>query len=512
MTRIDFVSDVSCPWCVIGLKALEAALARLGDEVQAEIHFQPFELNPQMPPEGQDIAEHLAQKYGATPEQARAHARGDPRARRGARLHVPDGPPQPHLQHLRRAPAAPLGRSRRAAGGAEARAVPRLLHRRREPGRARRAAARRRARWGSMPQRAQQVLDSGAYADEVRERERFYQAQGIHAVPAVIIDDRHLIQGGQPVEVFEQALRQIASPRLDSDSPGPRPRGPTGAAWNNRRMEARPLCLTMGDACGIGPEILVKAFRSGQCEGGFVLGDVGVMRRAAVLTGGMFPVASIESAAEALRCPARLPAGAARDGAAGATCSMRRSGRSMPAPARPPRPASARPRRWRWPARWRASSRHRSTRRRWPRRASPSRATPRCCRPGRAAAGAHDARQRRAAHGAGDDPPFAAPRDRTRDLRRRARDAAHRPSRRGGMGAGRAAHRRRRAQPARRRGRAVRRRGDHHHRPGHCRGARRGHRRARPVRARHGLHARPPHRRARGRVRPGGRDDARPRR
>ena len=68
-------------------------------------------------------------------------------------------------------------------------------------------------------------------------------------------------------------------------------------------MEARPLCLTMGDACGIGPEILVKAFRSGQCEGGFVLGDVDVMRRAAVLTGGMFPVASIESAAEALRCP-----------------------------------------------------------------------------------------------------------------------------------------------------------------------------------------------------------------
>jgi predicted DsbA family dithiol-disulfide isomerase len=58
---------------------------------------------------------------------------------------------------------------------------------------------------------AQQVLASGAYADEVRERERFYQAQGIHAVPAVIVNDRHLIQGGQPPEVFEQALRQIAA-------------------------------------------------------------------------------------------------------------------------------------------------------------------------------------------------------------------------------------------------------------------------------------------------------------
>ncbi len=68
-------------------------------------------------------------------------------------------------------------------------------------------------------------------------------------------------------------------------------------------MEARPLLLTMGDACGIGPEILVKAFRSGQCRASFVLGEVDVMRRAAVLTGGMFPIASIERPVEALHCP-----------------------------------------------------------------------------------------------------------------------------------------------------------------------------------------------------------------
>jgi len=69
-------------------------------------------------------------------------------------------------------------------------------------------------------------------------------------------------------------------------------------------MDARPLLLTMGDACGIGPEILVKAFRSGQCGEAFVLGDMGVMRRASALTGGMFPLALIEHPAEALRCPA----------------------------------------------------------------------------------------------------------------------------------------------------------------------------------------------------------------
>ena len=61
--------------------------------------------------------------------------------------------------------------------------------------------------------RAREVLDTAAFADEVRQQERFYQQQGIHAVPAVIIDDRHLIQGGQPAEVFEQALRQIAAAR-----------------------------------------------------------------------------------------------------------------------------------------------------------------------------------------------------------------------------------------------------------------------------------------------------------
>ena len=74
--KIDFVSDVSCPWCVIGLKALEQALARIGSDVDADIHFQPFELNPQMPPEGQDVGEHVRQKYGSSPEQLARNQEG----------------------------------------------------------------------------------------------------------------------------------------------------------------------------------------------------------------------------------------------------------------------------------------------------------------------------------------------------------------------------------------------------------------------------------------------------
>ena len=59
--KIDFVSDVSCPWCAIGLASLEQALRNLDGQVQAELHFQPFELNPQMSPGGQDVTEHLTQ-------------------------------------------------------------------------------------------------------------------------------------------------------------------------------------------------------------------------------------------------------------------------------------------------------------------------------------------------------------------------------------------------------------------------------------------------------------------
>src|SRR6202012_6007798 len=67
--KIDFVSDVSCPWCIIGLQGLEQALSRTADVVEASIHFQPFELNPGMAAEGEDAVEHLARKYGMSPEQ-----------------------------------------------------------------------------------------------------------------------------------------------------------------------------------------------------------------------------------------------------------------------------------------------------------------------------------------------------------------------------------------------------------------------------------------------------------
>src|SRR3954465_8474637 len=67
--KIEFVSDVACPWCAVGLWSLDRALERIAGEIPVDLHFEPFELNPSMPPEGEDATEHLSRKYGAPPEQ-----------------------------------------------------------------------------------------------------------------------------------------------------------------------------------------------------------------------------------------------------------------------------------------------------------------------------------------------------------------------------------------------------------------------------------------------------------
>jgi predicted DsbA family dithiol-disulfide isomerase len=210
--KIDFVSDVSCPWCAIGLASLERALERIDSMPPPEIHFQPFELNPQMPAGGQDITEHLTEKYRTTPEQ-QAQAREAIRARgaavgfefrkegRGRIYNTFDAHrllhwaelEAPAKQHaLKKALFKAYFTDGRSPGDHEVLmdAV---------------AAA------GLDAARARAILASDEFEADVRHREGYYLEHGIHAVPAVIVNDRHLIQGGQPPEVFEEALRQIAA-------------------------------------------------------------------------------------------------------------------------------------------------------------------------------------------------------------------------------------------------------------------------------------------------------------
>jgi predicted DsbA family dithiol-disulfide isomerase len=207
--RIDFVSDVACPWCAVGLNALERALERVG--ISVELHMQPFELNPTMPPEGADAAQYLKAKYGMSDAQlaanrARIAERGAAEGFAfGERAHVWNTFDAHRLLHWADVEGQP-GQQR-----ALKHALLRAYHGQgRNPG-AHDVLLELAAEAGLPAERAREVLVQGLFADEVREAERFWQDAGISSVPAVVVNRRHLISGGQPSAVFEQTLRQIAA-------------------------------------------------------------------------------------------------------------------------------------------------------------------------------------------------------------------------------------------------------------------------------------------------------------
>ena len=209
--RIDFVSDVSCPWCVIGLKSLEKALANLQDELEVDMHFQPFELNPGMAAEGQDIFEHIAEKYGSSQEQ-QDKSREMIRQRgadlgftfdMGARGRIYNTFDAHRLLHW----AETQGEGRQKA--LKEALFEAYFTKGENPG-SHEVLVRVAGEVGLDQNAAREVLASNAYADEVRQAEYYWQRAGIRSVPAIIINQRHLISGGQPPEVFEQALRKIA--------------------------------------------------------------------------------------------------------------------------------------------------------------------------------------------------------------------------------------------------------------------------------------------------------------
>ena len=211
--RIDFVSDIACPWCAVGLASLEQAIANVKDQASVEIHFQPFELNPHMGSEGEDIVEHLTHKYRITPEQVAVNQQRI--AQRGAEVGF----------HFNQA-----GR-KRIYNTFDAH---RLLHwadvdfGREAQHKLKRAMLEAYFTLGENPSnhevlldtveragldriRAADILSSEEFRNEVRQSQQLYLSRGIQSVPAVIINERYLVQGGQPAEVFEQALRQAAA-------------------------------------------------------------------------------------------------------------------------------------------------------------------------------------------------------------------------------------------------------------------------------------------------------------
>lgn len=207
--RIDFISDIVCPWCAIGLYSLEAAAARIPG-LTLDLHFHPFELNPGMGPEGQDIEEHLAEKYGASPAQL-AGTRQAIRER-GAALGFEFRMEARSRIYNTRDTHRLLHWADEAYGSARQRTLKlALLKAYFTDGRdvSDPAVLLDIATSAGLPEaETRELLAGNRYDAEVAAAEAQVQAQGIHAVPAIVVNQRHLIQGGQSVEVFEQLLRQ----------------------------------------------------------------------------------------------------------------------------------------------------------------------------------------------------------------------------------------------------------------------------------------------------------------
>src|SRR5579862_841902 len=205
---IAFVSDVACPWCAIGLASLDKALDRVRGDIDVAVRVEPFELNPDMGPEGAEIVPYLSRKYGRTPEQiAQAQARlrehGDAVGFAfGPRDHVWNTFDAHRVLHW----AGLEGRALELK-----RALVRAYH-----GEGRNPAAadvlvELAGSVGLDPARAKAIVESREFEPEVRARERSWMEKGVHGVPLVVVDETYGIEGAQPPEAYEQALREIAA-------------------------------------------------------------------------------------------------------------------------------------------------------------------------------------------------------------------------------------------------------------------------------------------------------------
>jgi predicted DsbA family dithiol-disulfide isomerase len=212
--QIDFISDIACPWCVIGLGGLDRALESLRGEVSAEIVFHPFELNPNMQEGGENSLEHITKKYHISTEEARINReRIQERAREvGFIMNTSDSSRVYNTFHAHRLLAW-------AEGTGKQHALKRQLFilyftEQKDPGDPRElVGAAEKA--GLDPKEASEIIESNQFSDEVRSDEALWRSRGIDAVPAVVVNDRYLISGGQPAEEFGRQLREIARQQVD---------------------------------------------------------------------------------------------------------------------------------------------------------------------------------------------------------------------------------------------------------------------------------------------------------
>ena len=209
--KIDYVSDIACPWCAVGLGNLNQAMAELSDKVNFEVHFRPFELNPNMLHGGQDAIEHLTEKYGLTAEQVKANqANIRMKALEAGFAFHPEGRKRVYntfdAHRLLYWAGKEYDLQKQAALKKE------LLNTYfclavslDDPENLLNAVIRA----GLDQGRAQEVLKNNEFQKEVRDEEATYTSAGINSVPSIILNDQYLLQGAQPPEAFVNAFEQI---------------------------------------------------------------------------------------------------------------------------------------------------------------------------------------------------------------------------------------------------------------------------------------------------------------
>jgi predicted DsbA family dithiol-disulfide isomerase len=215
---IDIWSDVMCPWCIIGYKQLQTGLASLAGEIEAEVRWLPFELNPDMPPEGEESVAHIARKYGRTLEQAAA-GREQMRAageRAGYSFAYAGSEPEPPAMLWNTFLAHRLLKWVLIEHGAEAQTRLKLalfdahFQQRRNVSEA--------ALLLDVAERVglERAGAEAAFADQtlaaiVRQEQRLAYDQNVTGVPAMVINGKYLIPGAQEPETYANALRRVVA-------------------------------------------------------------------------------------------------------------------------------------------------------------------------------------------------------------------------------------------------------------------------------------------------------------
>ncbi len=212
---IDFISDVVCPWCALGATALEQAIKNVAGDISVELTYKPFELNPDMPAEGEEAVEHLMRKYGRPAEDVAA-GKAMQIARGEAIGFKFDLEKRSHFYNTFDAHRLLLWALREGRQVALKKILLRAYFAEGQNPSDRETLVRLAAEAGLDAAAAQDVLASGAFAEDVRELEMFYRQRGINSVPALVLDGRHLVSGSQSIEYYEQMLRQMATASADA--------------------------------------------------------------------------------------------------------------------------------------------------------------------------------------------------------------------------------------------------------------------------------------------------------